>query len=469
MRVVEINSADGAEANTLIAVGQVYKLFDGNNVAAADTSQILSRPQDLPISCAILRQALLSATSASTSIGAIEGDESPATSATTSNAAAPPSKSKSGGGGGGGGGKSKKWTKKKTATLKNVLRTGLGLRYGPALVDHAIALSSASPDLTDFTQLLQQERIGAEEEAGNNDDPSNFVYSADFESLLLGFKASDDILASYQNSSLGDQSKGYIMTALFQPPPKKTAGKSDNEPENEEQVVSVEYIFDEFHPFKPAYFQETESSQILEFSSFVRAVDEFYSKIESQKLQQRARQAQTHALKKLEQVKENSATQIQNFILSQEEKEICAFAIEMNLSVVDAAIQTICGFVASGMDWGDLEELVREEREKGNPLALLIKSLKLDVGVIRLSLPHPNFVEQEDEDSDFTGDSTDEDGEDRDKEAKKKKKKPSSSSRKETKTVLLDVNIYETAYSNARSYCMELSIYLSFCYLTFPP
>lgn len=465
MRVVEINSAEGAEANTLIAVGQVYKLFDGNNVAASGTSQILSRPQDLPISSASLRQALLSVNSASTSTGAIDGDESPATSATASNAAVPASKVKSGSSGGG---KSKKWTKKKTATLKNVLRTGLGLRYGPALVDHAIALSNASPDLTDFTQLLQQERIGAEEEGANNDDPSNFVYSADFESLLLGFKASDEILASYQKSSLGDEIKGYIMTAMFQPPPKKAAGKSDNEPDNEEQVVSVEYIFDEFHPFKPAYFQETESSQILEFSSFDRAVDEFYSKIESQKLQQRARQAQTHALKKLEQVKENSATQIQNFILSQEEKEICAFAIEMNLSVVDSAIQTICGFVASGMDWGDLEELVREERGKGNPLALLIKSLKLDVGMIRLSLPHPNFMEQDDEDSDFTGDSTDEDGEDKEQNGKKKKKKPSSSSRKEKKTVLLDVNIYETAYSNARSYCMGSSAYPHYVYLTIP-
>lgn len=303
----------------------------------------------------------------------------------------------------------KKKSKKKVSSLRNVLRSALGLRYGPALVDHAIALSQIPPDWSDFH--------------GINDDI--------FDSLLKGFRASDDIL------KVAIPQKGYIMA---------TGCQSD-------------YVFDEFHPFKPAYINQNNTNinqtAVLEFDSFDRAVDEFYSKIESQKFEQKAKQAEAHAIKKLESVKENSATQIRNFHISQQEKEMIALAIELNLEIVDQAIKTICSFVASGMDWGDLGNLVKEEQEKGNPLARIITRLKLEVGMISLSLPHPDWSmnDNQSDGSDFSGDSTDE-------EIEKAETPLAPSQAKPSQIVVVDVNIYESAYSNARSYCKILIIRL---------
>ena len=299
----------------------------------------------------------------------------------------------------------KKKAKKKISNIRNVLRSAFSLRYGPALVDHAIALSQLSPELTNFASITDAALL----------------------SLLEGFNASDDIL------QLSTAQKGYIMAIPYS----HQANSTQND-----------YVFDEFHTFKPAYFK-MEANQLLEFDSFDRAVDEFYSKIESQRLQQKARQAEAHAIKKLESVKENSASQIRNFEISQQQKEKMALAIEMNLEMVDSAIKTICSFVASGMDWGDLSALVKEEQEKGNLLALIIKGLKLEVGMITLTLPNPDSMNEESDDSDFNGDSTDEEIENLETPLAPTRKTP-------LKKVVVDVNIYESAYSNARSYCKIL-------------
>ena len=300
----------------------------------------------------------------------------------------------------------KKKTRKKVSSLRNVLRTALGPRYGPSLVDHAIAQSINSPDLQDFSCFTNQ--------SGD-----------EFKSLLSGFQESDSIL---EMKSLNP--KGYIMAEKFQ--------KDD---------IS-ELTFDDFAPFKPAYYQEGDSKQLLEFDSFDRAVDEYFSKVETQKLQQKARQAEQQAIKKLEAVKENSANQIKSFQISQERKELMALAIECNLDLVDSAIKTICSFVASGMDWGDLKELVKEEQEKGNPLAKIIKDLKLNVGMITLSLPDPNQANTDESDDDEEADTTDEENDSDTEELKAREQvKANIPSR-----IAVDVDIYSTAYANATNY-----------------
>ncbi|KAJ3359362.1 hypothetical protein HDU91_004953 [Kappamyces sp. JEL0680] len=352
-RIMALQRIVNVENETPICVGQVYQLENRIEYTRLDRSQLLN---------------------ALTAPGAEEekGEGTPVTPAS--------------------GKQFKKKTRKKTQNLKTVLRGALGTRYGPTLIDHAIALAGVDGDTQDFGGFLANH--------GNN---------SDMDALLAAFSESDDILEAKDPALLA---QGYILASV----------------QNETQVS-----FEEFHPFLPAYFKEGPAQKVLAFKSFDEAVDEFYSKIESQRLLAKAQQAEAHAMKKLEAVKENSQAQIRNFELSQEKKQILAWAIESNLEVVENAIKTICSFVASGMDWGDLEQLVKDEQEAGNPLALTIVGLRLQEGLISLSLPDPAYDIPDDSDSDSdSNDGTTMEGRDRPR-------------------VVVDVDIYSTAWQNARS------------------
>ncbi|KAJ3271438.1 vacuolar membrane-associated protein iml1 [Terramyces sp. JEL0728] len=276
--------------------------------------------------------------------------------------------------------------KKKARNLRNLLRTSLGTSYGPALIDFTIANAGLDPNQTNLAGFKERD-------------------SSDFQALMKSFAATDKLILDPATAVF----KGFII----------------NESSTDEKLGAV---YDEFHPFFPAHMK---TRSILEYDSFNSAVDEFFSKVESQKLEQKARQAELHAIKKIESVKQNNLNQIKNFQLSQEEKQLKAAAIEMNLDAVESAIQTICSFVASGMDWIDLQELIKEEKGKGNPLALIIAELKLSVGMITLELPHPN---SDSDQSDYDSDDS------------------STPPRKPADKLKIDVDIYQSAYANARGY-----------------
>lgn len=218
-----------------------------------------------------------------------------------------------------------KKSKKKDNNLKNFLKTALGSYYGPALIDHIIKTSTIDP-LTDDMNAFTQE-------------------SPQFQLLLAAFQTGDSIITSCINSP----QKGYIYEEAQQDA-------------NTRELVT--YL--EFHPFKYEHSREP-----IVFDSFDKSVDEFFLKSESQKLLLKARQAELHATKKLENVKASHANQIKSFEIAVEVKELYAQAIGHNLSLVDAVIQTVRSFVASGMDWKDLEDLVKDEQSKGNPLAMV--------------------------------------------------------------------------------------------------
>lgn len=46
-----------------------------------------------------------------------------------------------------------------------------------------------------------------------------------------------------------------------------------------------------------------------------------------------------------------------------------AAAVELNMDSVDAAITAVNEVLATGMDWQDVESLIKDEKEAGNPVA----------------------------------------------------------------------------------------------------
>ena len=85
-----------------------------------------------------------------------------------------------------------------------------------------------------------------------------------------------------------------------------------------------------------------------------------------------------------------------------------ATVIEINAEAVDGAINAVRGALAQGQSWAELERLIRDEREAGNPVASLIRKLSLDRNKITVELP--DWVDEglEDAESDSEADSEDE-------------------------------------------------------------
>jgi predicted ribosome quality control (RQC) complex YloA/Tae2 family protein len=91
-------------------------------------------------------------------------------------------------------------------------------------------------------------------------------------------------------------------------------------------------------------------------------------------------------LKKLEAVRKEQENRVQTLLNQQITNVRKAQLIELNLQMVDAAITIIRNAVASQMDWQDLHDLVKEEKRRENPIAMIIDNLKLETNQLTLVL-----------------------------------------------------------------------------------
>ncbi|RCI00962.1 hypothetical protein CU097_012324 [Rhizopus azygosporus] len=268
--------------------------------------------------------------------------------------------------------------------LKKILN--IKFEYGPAMVEHIIMESELDPNM----------KVASDFDTSEN--------SPMMHALLEGFKKADDMIQSTKNAV----PRGYIILM-------------DDKRPSDDKEDAIE-IYDEFHPF---LYKQFTHRKFKEYPTFDMAVDEFFSSIEAQKLELKTRKQEEAALKKLEAVKQEQEKRVESLLNQQLTNTRKAELIELNLQYVDAAITIIRNAVASQMDWQDLNDLVKEEKRRGNPIALLIDTLKLDTNQITLVLTDPDYHEEsEDEDE---------------------KEKPKE-------TFKVDVDIGLTAFANARKY-----------------
>ncbi|KAI9193299.1 uncharacterized protein BJ171DRAFT_272433 [Polychytrium aggregatum] len=304
-------------------------------------------------------------------------------------------------------------------TLKRFLREHFLQIYGPALVEHALAESGLDPNLAVLKDL---------------DTASG---SVQLDSLLAALVKADDVVRSCKNSP----QKGWIIS--------KSHAKDESRDDAGEFVT-----YEEFHP---VLFSQFKNSPHKEFQGFDHAVDEFFSKLEAQKLELRARQAEQAAAKKLASVKASHENQVRGFEAARQNNEKTALAVELNLEKVDALVNTLRGFLASGMDWVDLAELIKEEQKRQNELALMVLQLKLDVGMVTIGLPNPDLADTSSDESGSSSDDLDSDDDDYELQLAAKKKAYEQKlalvkKRRDESLIKLDVDIYASAYANASRY-----------------
>ncbi|KAI4303092.1 hypothetical protein MLD38_038763 [Melastoma candidum] len=254
-------------------------------------------------------------------------------------------------------GKNKDGTRSKQATLKTVLGESLG--YGPGLSEHMILDAGLVPNL----KLSQDGKF----------DNQTIL------SLMESVKKFEDWLEDVISGSRIPE--GYI---LFQ---------NKNQKEQHATGRPGSQVYDEFGPILLNQFKTREH---IQFPSFDAALDEFYSKIESQRAEQQQKAKEDSAFQKLSKIRSDQENRVH---MLKKEAEHCvkmAELIEYNLEDVDAAIVAVRVALANGMSWEDLARMVKEEKKAGNPVAGLIDKLNLERNCITLLLSN-NLDEMDDD------------------------------------------------------------------------
>ncbi|KAL6343909.1 hypothetical protein AAG906_027681 [Vitis piasezkii] len=231
----------------------------------------------------------------------------------------------------------------KQATLKTVLGEALG--YGPALSEHIILDAGLIPN----TKVTKDSKFDI-------DTIQRLAQSvAKFENWL------EDVIS-------GDQvPEGYILMQ------NKIFGK-------------------DCPPSQP----DRGSQEFVKFETFDAALDEFYSKIESQRSEQQQKAKEGSAMQKLNKIRVDQENRVHTL---KKEVDHCikmAELIEYNLEDVDAAILAVRVALANGMNWEDLARMVKEEKKSGNPVAGLIDKLYLERNCMTLLLSN-NLDEMDDD------------------------------------------------------------------------
>uniref|UniRef100_A0A8C7H867 Ribosome quality control complex subunit NEMF n=1 Tax=Oncorhynchus kisutch TaxID=8019 RepID=A0A8C7H867_ONCKI len=200
--------------------------------------------------------------------------------------------------------------------------------------------------------------------------------------------------------------------------------------------------------------QKCEKKPIILFDSHsvlmilcLQAVDEFYSKMESQKIDVKALQQEKQALKKLDNVKRDHVQRLEALHQLQEVDGLRGELVEMNLPIVERALQVVRSALANQVDWAEIGLIVKEAQAAGDPVACAIKELKLQTNHITMLLKNPYIVPEEVEEEHVAEVAEEKKGKKNKNKEKGQKGKP-----KKDQPMLVDVDLSLSAYANAKKY-----------------
>ncbi|XP_068618878.1 ribosome quality control complex subunit NEMF homolog [Battus philenor] len=268
--------------------------------------------------------------------------------------------------------------------LKKVLNPNV--EYGAAVIDHVLLENGLAGNL----------KVNKEQ---------GFLVERDMKKLVAALKQAEQML----DNAKSEVAKGYIIQ------------KKEERPaaEGESKFLLTNQ---EFHPMLFAQYKDQPYS---EHDSFDRAVDEFFSALEGQKIDLKTVQMEREAMKKLQNVRKDHDKRVTDLKRVQLDDKKAAELISRNEPLVEHARIAIQTAIANQMSWDAIKNLVKTAQDNKDPIASTIKQLKLETNHITLLLTDPF-----DEGDDY------EDDEDDDR----------------LKPMLVDIDLSLTAYANARRY-----------------
>jgi predicted ribosome quality control (RQC) complex YloA/Tae2 family protein len=314
--------------------------------------------------------------------------------------------------------------KKAKKQSKDALRKALAVSITecpPLLVDHALHVA-------EFDTTIKPDQVLADDT----------LLSKLVDVLGHARKISEEFITAAQI-------KGYILAKPNPAAPKEEVEGSD----------SSRHLYDDFHPFQPKQFENSDYTT-LEFEGFNKTVDEFFSSIEGQKLESKLHERELAAKKKMDQARKEHENRIGGLQQVQELNFRKAEAILANVHRVDEAIAAVNGLVGQGMDWGEIARLIDREQTQGNPVAQLIRlPMKLYENTITLLLDETSWDQAEgSEEEGYETSSVSEESDDEDTSPKDKKKAASSQSAAQPQ-LAIDVVLGLSAWANSSEYFDE--------------
>lgn len=149
----------------------------------------------------------------------------------------------------------------------------------------------------------------------------------------------------------------------------------------------------EFEPFVE-YFEGEKAKnpdlEILSFPTYNETVDEHFGAILTNLQTSRVDQLRKVAEARLEAARNEKENRVRGLEEVQSQNEQKGLALQMNSDLVDGAIQAVSQLLDQGMDWVDIDNLIKLEKQKGNSVAQHISKLSLERNRITLDLPYEN-------------------------------------------------------------------------------
>ena len=177
--------------------------------------------------------------------------------------------------------------------------------------------------------------------------------------------------------------KGYIISK----PAMKPIDTVENPESNVVAAMERKFTYEDFHPFRPRQFEVNPDITILEFDGYNRTADEFFSTIESQKLESRLTEREENAKRKLETARLDYQKRLGGLQHLQELNVRKAQAIEANLQRVQEATDAMNALISQGIDWQEIARLIEIQQGMDNDVADTIKlPLNLTENIITLFL-----------------------------------------------------------------------------------
>eukprot|EP00924_Labyrinthula_sp_SR-Ha-C_P008776 snap_masked-scaffold_2-processed-gene-2.10-mRNA-1 protein AED:0.09 eAED:0.10 QI:0/-1/0/1/-1/1/1/0/867 len=137
---------------------------------------------------------------------------------------------------------------------------------------------------------------------------------------------------------------------------------------------------------------ENQGLQFIKFESFNEAVREFFSKLNSHRIERQLQTVKNAAEKKFNKVKKEQTERIEKMKEDSEVEVQKAQLILSSLQVVQNCLAVINSALENSLDWGEMQQLVDNEKKKGNPVAKIIKKLNLEKQKVEVILEGESVV-----------------------------------------------------------------------------
>lgn len=263
-------------------------------------------------------------------------------------------------------------------------------------------------------------------------------------SIRVALNDADRVLKDVQDRQM---SPGYLVQKVqevgvpdkLEDKMKKRKKKPDNEDKENEASKTILTSFD-FFPIlscaKRKIDQEGGGDNLTyqEFESFDKAVDVYYSNLESQKLDSKALSAEKEAMKKLDNLKISQEKRLSELAKTQKDDEEKARLIELNCDKVENALLIIRSMIANQVSWTDIWNTIREAQAMNDPIATLITQVKFDRNEFTMRLCDPYDDTEETENG------------------QKNQKNSKKGGQRDSKYKSVDIDISLSAYANARRF-----------------